>query len=49
MPAGDALALLATHVKLDPTYLPVKDDHSRQAQVGRAAQVTTAHQPQHFA
>ena len=29
MPACDALALLATHVKLDPTYLPVKDDHSR--------------------
>lgn len=29
MPGGDALALLATNVKLDPTYLPVKDDHSR--------------------
>jgi len=29
MPASDALALLATHIKLDPTYLPVKDDHSR--------------------
>ena len=29
MPACDALALLATHVKLDPTYLPVKHDHSR--------------------
>jgi hypothetical protein len=26
MPACDALALLATHVKPDPTYLPVKDD-----------------------
>ena len=29
MPAGDALAVLGTNVKLDPTYLPVKDDHSR--------------------
>ena len=28
MPASDTLALLATHVKLDPTYMPVKDDHS---------------------
>ncbi|MBU4324802.1 MAG: hypothetical protein KJ677_00220 [Gammaproteobacteria bacterium] len=28
MPASDALALLADHVKLDPTYLPVKDRHS---------------------
>lgn len=29
MPAGDALALLAMHVKLDPSYVPVKDGHSR--------------------
>ena len=29
MQAGDALALLATHVKLDPTYLPLKAYHSR--------------------
>lgn len=29
MPAGDALALLAIHVKADPTYLPLKNDHSR--------------------
>jgi len=29
MPAGDALALLATHARLDPTYVPVKDGHSR--------------------
>jgi hypothetical protein len=29
MPASDALALLAAHVKLDPTYRPVKDHHSR--------------------
>jgi hypothetical protein len=28
MPASDALALLATHVKLDPTYQPHKDEHS---------------------
>lgn len=28
MPASDALARLATHVKLDSTYLPVKDGHS---------------------
>jgi hypothetical protein len=28
MPASDALALLATHVKPDPTYQPVKDEHS---------------------
>jgi hypothetical protein len=26
MSASDALALLATHVKLDPTYTPVKTD-----------------------
>jgi hypothetical protein len=29
MPACDALALLATHVKPDPTYQPVKDEHSQ--------------------
>lgn len=28
MPASDALALLSTHVKLDPTYHPRKDEHS---------------------
>lgn len=28
MPACDALALLATHLKADPTYRPVKDDRS---------------------
>lgn len=29
MPAGDALALLATHVKSDATYRPIKDDQSQ--------------------
>jgi hypothetical protein len=29
MPAGDALALVAAHVKPDPTFRPIKDDHSR--------------------
>ena len=29
MPAGDALALLAIHVKADTTYVPLKADHSR--------------------
>ena len=29
MAAGDALVLLAIHVKADPTYLPLKADHSR--------------------
>ena len=29
MPASDALGLLATYVKADPTYVPVKADHSR--------------------
>jgi hypothetical protein len=29
MPAGDALALMAIHVKVDPSYLPLKTDHSR--------------------
>ena len=29
MPSEDALALLATHYKADPTYLPVKDSRSR--------------------
>ncbi len=29
MPADDALGLLAIHVKADPTYVPVKVDHSR--------------------
>ena len=29
MPASDALALLATHVKPDPTYQPLRDEHSR--------------------
>jgi hypothetical protein len=29
MPAGDALELVATYVKADPTYVPVKTDHSR--------------------
>lgn len=28
MPASDALALLATHVKADPTYVPVKANQS---------------------
>ena len=28
MPASDALALLAEHVKLDLTYHPRKDEHS---------------------
>jgi hypothetical protein len=28
MPASAALALLAAHVKLDPTFTPVKDDQS---------------------
>ncbi len=29
MPASDALELLATYVKVDPTYVPIKADHSR--------------------
>ncbi len=29
IPAEDALVLLAIHVKADPTYLPLKSDHSR--------------------
>ena len=29
MSASDALELLATHVKVDPTYVPVKTGHSR--------------------
>jgi hypothetical protein len=29
IPAGDVLTLLAIHVKPDPSYVPVKDDHSR--------------------
>lgn len=29
MPASDALRLLATYVKVDPTYVPRKADHSR--------------------
>ncbi len=29
MPASDALALLATHVKPDPTYQPLKNERSR--------------------
>ena len=29
MAACDALALLAIHVKTDPTYVPLKADHSR--------------------
>ena len=29
MPASDGLRLLATHVKVDPTYVPVKASHSR--------------------
>lgn len=29
MPASEALRLLATYVKADPTYIPVKADHSR--------------------
>ena len=29
LPASDALALLTTHARLDPTYVPIKDDHSR--------------------
>ena len=31
--AGDALELLTTHARLDPTYVPIKDDHSRRWQV----------------
>ncbi len=29
MPAGDVLALLAIHLQVDPTYLPLKTDRSR--------------------
>jgi len=29
MPGDDALALLVIHVKADPTYMPLKADHSR--------------------
>jgi hypothetical protein len=29
MPSEDALALLAFYYKANPTYLPVKDPHSR--------------------
>ena len=29
MPASDVLGRLATYVKIDPTYVPVKADHSR--------------------
>jgi hypothetical protein len=29
MPASDALGLLATYVKADPTYVPIKAEHSR--------------------
>jgi hypothetical protein len=29
MPASDALGMLATHMKVDPTYVPVKASHSR--------------------
>ncbi len=29
MAASDALALLTIHVKADPTYVPLKADHSR--------------------
>ena len=36
MAAGDALALLAIHVKADPTYLPVKAGHSRRWHVHTA-------------
>ena len=40
MPADDALALLATHVKADPTYVPVKaDSQSPLARVHRARRV----------
>lgn len=36
MPASDALALVAEHVKLDPTYSPIKSDQSQRWHV-RAA------------
>jgi hypothetical protein len=36
MPAGDALAFVAIHVKADPTYLPLKTDHSRRWHVHTA-------------
>ena len=29
MPASDALGMLAIHMKVDPTYVPVKASHSR--------------------
>jgi len=29
MPASDALGLLASYIKVDPTYVPIKADHSR--------------------
>jgi hypothetical protein len=29
MPASEALALLATHIKLDPSYRPIKDAHNQ--------------------
>ena len=29
MPAAEALALLAIHIKADPTYVPIKSDDSR--------------------
>jgi hypothetical protein len=37
MPASDALALLATHVKPDSTYQPLKDEHSRAGTPARHA------------
>lgn len=36
MPASDALALLAIHVKADPSYVPVKSDRSRRWHVRTA-------------
>ena len=36
MPASEALVLLATHAKLDSTYLPLKDDRSRRWHVRTA-------------
>jgi hypothetical protein len=36
MPAGDALALVAIHIKADPTYRPLKTDHSKRWHVRTA-------------
>lgn len=36
MPASAALALVAEHIKLDPTYSPIKSDHSQRWHVSAA-------------